>query len=321
MHREVKRNLRRYGTAALVAVLALGAMVTGCQTTTTTTAEQPATEQKCSDCHNETTLVFAKRLQWDESLHGSGESYLRGTSASCAGCHSSEGYVKRIATNIAPNKVTEGDTNPTPPNCRTCHQIHATYTEADFALRTTAPVSLYVSGKTFDAGEGNLCATCHQPRTAAPKLGGGSVNITSTHWGPHYGVQSTMLLGTGGYGPEGSPSIHYTVVKDSCTTCHMVNGRHEMEANVTACQTCHAGLNNFDYKGVQTEVKALFEELGELLEAKGLLHDGHPVVGVYPEQQAGALWIYRVIEPDGSFGVHNPAYTKALLQSAIDALK
>ncbi len=65
----------------------------------------------------------------------------------------------------------------------------------------------------------------------------------------------------------------------------------------------------------------MFHEVEELLEAKGLLHDGHPVVGKYPEAEEGALWNWLVVEEDGSLGVHNSAYTKALLQSALEALK
>ena len=63
----------------------------------------------------------------------------------------------------------------------------------------------------------------------------------------------------------------------------------------------------------------MLEELGGLLEAKGLLHDGHPVLGTYPEAQAGALWNYIAVTEDGSLGVHNADYLEQLLQVGIDA--
>ncbi|MFH0769106.1 MAG: hypothetical protein V1932_06035 [Chloroflexota bacterium] len=281
----------------------------------------PAATAKCSDCHNDTTLVLAKTLQWEESLHSNYETAsTEGVRNTCGGCHSSEGYVKRLAANIAPNIVTENETNPTSINCWTCHQIHTTYTKADFALRSTAPVTLYITKEVFDKGEGNLCVTCHQTRTAPPAVGSGSNNVTSTRYGPHYGPQSSMLLGTGGYGPT-SVSPHYTTVKDSCVQCHMVNGRHEMKPNIASCTPCHKGLTTFDNNKVQTEVKASLDELGKLLEAKGMLKNGSPVAKVYSEQLGGALWNYRFIWSDNSSGVHNPAYTKALLKSAIAALK
>ncbi len=94
-----------------------------------------------------------------------------------------------------------------------------------------------------------------------------------------------------------------------------------MTPDVVVCVTCHKGATNFDIDGVQTEVKAKMDELGKLLEAKGLLKNGSPVVGTYPEAQAGALWNRISVEEDRSFGVHNPQYIKALLQTGIDALK
>ncbi|MCJ7780782.1 MAG: hypothetical protein MUQ27_08140, partial [Acidimicrobiia bacterium] len=61
---------------------------------------------------------------------------------------------------------------------------------------------------------------------------------------------------------------------------------------------------------------------GAALTAKGLLDaEGTMVVGIYPEAEAAALWdwIYVSLE-DKSLGVHNPSYTKALLQAGLDAL-
>jgi hypothetical protein len=100
---------------------------------------------------------------------------------------------------------------------------------------------------------------------------------------------------------------------------------------------CHG----FDINGLQTEVEALIEQLRDLLLAKGSLaaeteyeigDDGviieevvvgyHPVVGNYPAAEASALWNYILIEiEDGSLGVHNPRYTKDLLEASIAALQ
>jgi hypothetical protein len=280
-----------------------------------------ATDLTCTQCHNNTTLVFAKNLQWEQSVHATGGNYVRATSASCAACHSSEGFTTAIANGLAPDELTAGETNPSPPNCRTCHEIHTTYTSADFALRTTSPVVLYVSQETFDFGEGNLCANCHQPRMAGPTVGSGSVEVDSTHWGPHHGPQSASFLGIGGYGVDGSPSPHYQVVEKGCPQCHMVNATHYFTPDVAACQPCHSDITDFDYHGVQTEVQGLLDQLNQLLTDKGLLKDGSPVVGTYPEVQAGALWNYISVVEDRSLGVHNPAYLKALLQEGIDALQ
>jgi len=105
--------------------------------------QMTATDLSCTQCHNDTTLITGKKTAWSESRHGMGEAYLRGTSASCAGCHSGGGFSARIAAGLNPDEVEEGDPNPTRQDCRACHQIHTTFTNDDFALETTDPVDLF----------------------------------------------------------------------------------------------------------------------------------------------------------------------------------
>jgi len=286
-----------------------------------------ATDLTCTECHTDGTLITGKHTAWAESLHGTGEAYLRGTSASCAGCHSGGGFSARIAAGLNPDEVEVGDPNPTRQDCRACHQIHTTYTKDDFALETTDPVDLFaVEGATYDGGDGNLCVNCHQPRRGFPEAENGVITGITSHWGPHHGPQSSMLLGVAGAGVEGSPSAHYNMVEDTCVTCHMgENKSHTYEPEVATCQACHADAENFDINGEQTEVQAMLDELGDKLVAAGVLSengpDGHPTVTEAPENVALALynWIY-VAHEDKSLGVHNPAYTKALLQAGLDAM-
>jgi hypothetical protein len=134
-----------------------------------------------------------------------------------------------------------------------------------------------------------------------------------------------MLLGIGGGGEvEGSPSAHYSMVGDTCVACHLgEDDNHTFAPAVAACQECHSGLEAFDDTGLQTEVAEQLEQLAGLLAAAGLwdAEEDHPVVGVYPAAQAQALWNYIYIShEDESLGVHNPAYTKALLESSLAAM-
>jgi hypothetical protein len=288
-----------------------------------------ATDLSCTECHNDTSLITGKETAWSISVHGTGTAFLRGTSASCAGCHSGGAFSERIAAGITnPDDVAEGDPNPTRQDCRTCHQIHTTYTGSDFALETTDPVDLaFVEGATFDGGEGNLCANCHQPRRDAPVAENGVITGITSHWGPHHGPQSAMLLGVAGAGvADGSPSAHYKQVENTCVTCHMgSDASHTMTPDVATCQECHDGAENFDINGVQTEVQAMIDELGQMLVDAGVLSenspDGHPTVTEAPENVGIALynWLY-VAHEDKSLGVHNATYTKALLQAGIDAM-
>lgn len=282
----------------------------------------------CTVCHNDTTIITGKAAAWEESTHGTGEAYVRGTSAGCAGCHSGGAFSEMVAAGLNPEEVEVGDPNPTRQDCRACHNIHTTYTEEDWSLETTAAVDLYAfEGVTYDGGAGNLCANCHQPRRGFEAVDG-VVNVSSTHWGPHHGPQSAMLLGVGGAGEvEGAPSIHAMAVVDSCVACHTHDGNHAFEASVVVCQQCHGEeLEDFDVNGVQTQVEELTVELQDALVAKGLLAGDdesgyHPVVGEYPEAEAAALWnyIFIVIE-DSSAGAHNSPYTIELLEASIAAL-
>ena len=276
----------------------------------------------CIGCHNNETIVTAKTLQWEQSKHAWGGNYVEGTSATCAGCHASEGFTARIADGIQPDEVTSGEPNPTPIGCGTCHRIHTTYAVDDWELRATEPVTLMVSGEIYDRGAGNLCANCHQPRKAPPELGGGEVEITSGEWNAHR-TQAAALLGIGGYGESFGPGTHQSAVEGGCVTCHMGPDRiHTKEAQLAGCQICHGGLDTLDRNFVQTLVMRDFEELEGLLLADGiLLSDGQARVGTYPEEVAGALWNYNFVRYDGSWGVHNPPYIRLLLQMSIAALK
>jgi len=284
------------------------------------TAEGTST---CSDCHNDTTLLTGKATAWGMSLHGTGTAFdYAGGRAACAGCHSGGAFSAMVAAGQNPDEVTAGDPNPTRQDCRACHEIHVTFTGADWALETTAPVEFYaIPGTTFDGGAGNLCATCHQPRGAFPAAVDGMVKVTSTRFGPHHGPQSAILRGTGG-ATTGTPMVHYTMVSDTCVTCHMGSGaNHTFNPNIATCKTCHGTATNFNIGDTQTEVQALLDALeAKLLAANMLTADGYAVVGTYTAAKAGALWNWRTISiEDKSLGVHNPAYTKALLNAGLAA--
>jgi hypothetical protein len=112
-------------------------------------------------------------------------------------------------------------------------------------------------------------------------------------------------------------------VEDTCVACHLVEGNHTFAPDVASCQECHSGIEDFDVNGLQTEVSEKLAEIAELLVAKGMWdeEEDHPVVGFYPAAEAQAMWNYILIShEDESLGVHNPAYTRALLDASLEAL-
>jgi hypothetical protein len=287
--------------------------------------EFSATDLTCADCHNSSNTITGKLADWNGSAHGSGDSFARGESGSCSGCHSGAAFVDMLAVGADFSTYGIGDPETTRQDCRTCHQVHTTYTEADWALRTTDAVELAIyDGLTYDGGSGNLCANCHQPRRTFPTTTNddGTVSITSSHWGPHYGAQSSMLLGVGG-ATDGSAAMHYTLVENTCAGCHMGEGDdHGFYPSEDNCTACHSGAESLDINGVQTEVTAMMEELLAGLVALGYMDDeGHPIPADVPAAHAAAVWNYRHVYQDHSHGAHNPTYTKALLQAGLDALQ
>jgi hypothetical protein len=306
-------------------------------------SEVSAADLSCVECHNDTTLIVSKEAQFRESsVHGTGESFVRGEGTDCAGCHGTEGAKARINAGLPPHDASVvGVTNVSPFDCRTCHNIHTTYTKADFSLTGGAqPVALERTGGTFDGGNGNLCANCHQIRNAPPTATGGNIEVTSSRYGTHYGVEAQMLLGEGGLGVSGSPSPHYAAVENTCVTCHMgEEANHTYLPDVARCQACHADAEDFDVNGVQTEITAMLEELHAIFVAEKLLNPETDLWGIYdtatgtwsnpsaaapltvPEAVANAMWNYKFVTYDQSMGVHNSVYSKALLEASLEALK
>ncbi|MHC4121051.1 MAG: cytochrome c3 family protein [Planctomycetota bacterium] len=280
----------------------------------------------CTDCHNDTTVITAKKFAMEVTNHGNGTAAAyAGGRGSCTACHSGASFSAMVAAGQTPAEF-RTVTAVTRQDCRTCHQIHVTSTAADWALETTAPVNLYAFGElNYDGGKGNLCANCHQPRRVIDGYvddANGVTNVTSTHWGPHHGPQSAILLGTGGAGDvPGVPSFHYRLVGDTCVSCHVgPDASHSFAAVESTCLDCHAEDEDLD--GAQAAIDAKITELHDLLEAKGLYHDGHPVVGTYPTAEAQALWNYILIAvEDASSGAHNMPYINALLDASIAALQ
>jgi len=279
----------------------------------------------CMACHNDTTVITGKQTALSGAVHGTGTAAdYAGGRGSCTACHSGASFSAMVAAGQKPNEFSDV-VDITRQDCRACHQIHTSYTTADWALETTDPVNLYAFGDlVFDGGKGNLCANCHQPRRQiAAADPNDNIAVTSTHWGPHHGPQSAMLLGTGGAGDvAGVPSFHYRLTTDTCVTCHIgANASHSFEAVEASCEVCHAPEDDLDT--AMASVQAKITVLRDMLIDKGLLDaEGHPIVGLYPAAQASALWNYILIEiEDGSSGAHNPPYTNALLDASIAALQ
>jgi hypothetical protein len=264
----------------------------------------------------------------------------------CAMCHVSQGFLEFYGS--TPNTITGAPfVNPQSPNCYTCHEIHSTYTEADWGFTFGDSFALMQGGATFDKGAGNLCAKCHQSRAVSPNPvpGGSGVTLTSDRWGGHHSPPANVVAGEGlyeitftGSTPYPASAAHY--VMESCVTCHMApaNGidggghtwsmefdYHGTETfNYNGCVTCHADKTSRLAKltTLQTEITTKLATLQGLLQTAGIYDpaNGRNVKGTFSDDVAGAYLNWQLITEDKSLGMHNPDYVRAILDNCITAL-
>jgi hypothetical protein len=252
--------------------------------------------ESCRQCHNATSILVAKSLQLNHSLHVTGEAWLEGTRNNCAPCHSTEGFLDVIAKKPTKQKYLASAstlTDPTPLGCRACHKIHTAFDSTDFALTTVAAVDMLIDTTkvlTLDlGGSSNLCLKCHQPRIVkqmdfvnAPTTA--YTAITSYRWGTHYGTQGAMVGGKGAFEFAGTETYSNSIHKAnaSCVKCHSgpasgISGGHTFSVvneetgalntlgcTVSGCHSSSATVNTM-VTSVRTEIDALIIALGDKL--------------------------------------------------------
>lgn len=302
----------------------------------------------CLQCHGQeagsiSSSIDLANAAYSTSGHATGGAYARGTSSGCAECHSQEGYIQKMT-----GQAVTGTAFPQPIGCKTCHDIHdpekIEQGSTDFNLRNVAGITLKISTElgydiNIDYGNtSNACLSCHQPRkisnktldkTLLAELEQDAAYTLWSHFGPHYGAQATVFEGIQGEEIEGDiaypadgQSPHRT--GSSCVTCHMGEtnrgtGGHSWKTNKANCTTCHEDKATTFFDEPMEELTALLFEQGVLKQNDE--GEYSPIEGVeMTVLQARAAWNWEMLHVDGSHGVHNPAYTKALLGNTIDAI-
>jgi len=308
----------------------------------------------CQACHAGDQVMLAKVQQYNNSFHANGENaaYANNSSAACTQCHVSQGFVDYIKNNKTPNTVAY--LNPLQPNCYTCHKVHTTFTTSDWDLTTTAAVTMTHGGASYNKGNSNICANCHQARAlspAMPTVGSTDAFVISssqTRWGTHHGPMANVLLGAGMFEVAGTVSYATNVhgsIAQGCVQCHMSDpygtsaGGHQMGMeydshgtaliNVKGCSPCHPNGTSAEQTTLRTKIstfqattQALLTQLETLLINQNVYNSatGLMKAGTFTANQGGAYLNYQTIKEDKSLGVHNPQYTKALLQNSIEAI-
>jgi hypothetical protein len=94
--------------------------------------------------------------------------------------------------------------------------------------------------------------------------------------------------------------------------------------HMAGCYTsgCHtsSSMASFDYKNCQTEIRTLADGVRSRLQSAGLLDANDAVLTTrwYKRNELQAIWNYKLVRMDRSDGVHNTAYSRSLLNAALD---
>ncbi len=326
----------------LCALIVAFVFVAACERTVTYVEEDTA-PANCFGCHSDVnTAIVAAEGQWQNSVHASGL-HVYENSSTCSRCHTSEGFLRKV--NGEPAATIQ---NPTAIHCFTCHAPH---TNGNLALRVNEPQKLQ-NGVSYDLKNANICTACHQSRRNVNTYVASDTVKLSERWGPHHSVQGDMIIGSNGYefvGFEYEQTLHRGATENGCLDCHfsvpqgyqlgghsfnMAFGGESGETfNTLACVECHSDMEeatDFNRDNVQTEVTTMIQTLEGYLVSANMLVDTPE--GLLPPERlllsrsepgdsAGALWNYFMAKEDRSEGIHNPDYTKGLLESAIEFMQ
>lgn len=302
----------------------------------------------CAYCHDSGTHhIFPE--QFDYSRHAGADSYPTGPGReACVKCHTGKGFAQ-FAKGIQTNDP-YFDAEYTPITCAGCHDPHDA-TNVNQLRKIT--VKLINGEEITQGGKGKLCMNCHQSRTVANEALVAD-KAAYARFSPHYSDQADIMSGKNVYTFDKTfaSTNHLGVAEHSCVTCHMATGeaipgqvnlvgQHTFAMssntgvdNMKACASCHGyslgssfkevryfpqGKGDLDMNGV---VEGLQEEIHGLLEAcAALLPLTHPEdwshedpTKTWTVTQRKAFYNMKAIYYDGSYGIHNPAFTYNLLK-------
>ncbi|UCD37954.1 MAG: T9SS type A sorting domain-containing protein [Fidelibacterota bacterium] len=316
----------------------------------------PTGVETCAACHNAGTHhVFPE--QWYVTGHASPPEYPTGPGrASCARCHTPGGFIQHAEGDVVTDnawgpfdcatchdphahdnehqlrtvEATLANGEPVMAGgsgklCMNCHQSrrdadpytdepHGHYgphymTQADMLSATNVVTfgKQLPSSPHLTATEDG-CVTCHMSEEAGHVDEAGNVNLVGEH-------SLNMVFETG-------TDTIFNVA--ACAPCHGDVGETFAEKRY------FDGRGNADHdgdgteEGLQEEVHGLMDQLAAMLPAA----DGHDAYDPHDDvddtwtlAELKAAFNYEMVYYDRSYGIHNPAFTVALLKVSIQALE
>jgi len=190
--------------------------------------------------------------------------------------------------------------------------------------------------------EGTVKGTIGQLRTASVKnacTGCHDILVESDAEKLEWCPQGIMLRGHEGAGSETleAEGPHSTLERH-CVSCHMapasedldktVAGGHTFRTmtktnqlrvlNITGCVACHKEATVEWVEASQLKVKTRLQDLAQLLPGQNKSDEPRfPDDPSLTRSQSRASYNYWMVVKDGTLGVHNPAFTKKLIDDAL----
>ena len=297
----------------------------------------------CAVCHD-SGIYHIYPEQWKFSPHTISSPTFSIDRIGCQNCHTGEGFVQSLKG----ESVIEDPYEPI--SCAVCHDPHSN--ENEHYLRTVE-ASLANGEIITDGGKGQLCMNCHRSRQDAIIYVEEYLSHLSLNFGPHYSPQADILTASNvpTFGETLPSTPHLAACENSCIDCHMATvpyvddiplvGSHTFAVtdttgvdNVAICEKCHESFgvsfkdmkyyiaNNADQdgdgieEGLQFEVQGLLDTLASLL-PKNSQNEVEINDSSVTLVEAEAAYNYFLVKEDGSFGIHNPAFTVSLLKESI----
>ncbi len=282
-----------------------------------------------------------------------------GQASQCFECHGGLTRAQYLNNGITPEQMTSAqivqvanDTLNSLPHvalCATCHNPHA---KTGNLTGNGKEVQLYNSEVLTDSsgiGPGTtppqytrvnqVCGQCHNGRgtTATDAY----LNSSTSRPSAHHSNQFNSLLGVGGAENWNSPpskrSGTHALAPGQCATCHMPNARHTFTVSYDGCAPCHttsdAAARASALKAeVSNDLLALETRMSSWAVAQGWnaacwdytsnIPSGvtAPKQTLIPNSVKEARHNYYYIVISGDLGIHNPSYTRYLLDWSNNAL-
>ena len=240
----------------------------------------------CGSCHGEPAR-HGRYQQWQLSGHANYElAVSEGTDATCAKCHSAQGFVAWKNNNFSTANLTVDWTTEDvhPQTCATCHDPHDVGTTSggpttNAKVRVFGNTPLLMAGfSATNVGSGATCMTCHNGRRGL-RDDANYVASDATR-APHSGPQADILMGQNMFFAKVGTRGNHSKIQDTCVTCHMESTdppptlanrnadgtyggtNHTFYANPNICAKCHSAITLESVQGpVEAKMAALKSQM------------------------------------------------------------